>query len=162
MSNKVNFLQENNQKQSTKMFYGPTFIFRRKNHHCREGKDDNFVEINILLPFSPIGDYFHQSKGGVLLNTTMNQEWMQSLLSSFHNGVIVIDRYNQIVFLNDTAKQLLHLEGEEWKGKDIFALLPETKLPHVAKTGERIIGTKQSSTDVPFLSIALLFMKMAN
>ncbi|ESU71589.1 Fis family transcriptional regulator [Geobacillus thermopakistaniensis] len=76
------------------------------------------------------------------MSTVIDKEWMQSLLSSFHNGLIVIDPHNRIVLLNDAAKQLLRIEGEEWKGKDIHVLLPETKLPHVAKTGERMIGAE--------------------
>ncbi|MEW5322231.1 sigma 54-interacting transcriptional regulator [Geobacillus thermoleovorans] len=69
-------------------------------------------------------------------------EMLEHIFSSIHNGIIVIDQHNRIVFLNKAAKKLLHIEHDHWKGKDIRGFIPTTQLPHVVETGESTIGVK--------------------
>jgi PAS domain S-box-containing protein len=69
-------------------------------------------------------------------------EMLEHIFSSLHNGIIVIDQHNRIVFLNKAAKKLLHIEHDHWKGKDIRGFIPTTQLPHVIETGESTIGGK--------------------
>jgi PAS domain S-box-containing protein len=69
-------------------------------------------------------------------------EMLEHIFSSIHNGIIVIDQHNRIVFLNKAAKKLLHIDHDRWKGKDIRDFIPTTQLPHVIKTGESTIGGK--------------------
>jgi PAS domain S-box-containing protein len=68
----------------------------------------------------------------------------ESIFSSIHNGVIVVDRNRKILLINSSAKKLLQIENENWEGKDIRELIPTTGLPDVLESGTSSIGVKMN------------------
>lgn len=76
--------------------------------------------------------------------TIIDSHIWESIFSSIHNGVIVVDRNMKILLINSSAKKLLQIENENWEGKDIRELIPTTQLPHVLESGTSSIGVKMN------------------
>ncbi|MBB3870470.1 PAS domain-containing protein [Parageobacillus toebii] len=76
--------------------------------------------------------------------TIIDPHIWESIFSSIHNGVIVVDRNMKILLINSSAKKLLQIENENWEGKDIRELIPTTQLPHVLESGTSSIGVKMN------------------
>ncbi|UFJ40996.1 sigma 54-interacting transcriptional regulator [Brevibacillus humidisoli] len=72
----------------------------------------------------------------------VTQRIWERIFSSMHNGVIVVDAESKILLINDSAKELLNIQDENWEGHDIRALIPTTQMPKVLQSGERSIGVK--------------------
>ncbi|WP_378210793.1 sigma-54 interaction domain-containing protein [Anoxybacteroides rupiense] len=68
----------------------------------------------------------------------------ESIFSSIHNGVIVVDRHKKILLINSSAKKLLQIENQHWEGKDIRELIPTTRLPYVLESETSSIGVKMN------------------
>jgi PAS domain S-box-containing protein len=65
----------------------------------------------------------------------MAENLWEALLSSMHDGVVVVDADNRILLLNESARRLLNMQDEEWKGKEMKSLLPiEGESPAGEKT----------------------------
>lgn len=76
--------------------------------------------------------------------TIIDPHIWESIFSSIHNAVIVVDRNGKILLINASAKKLLQIESENWQGKDIRDLIPTTQLPHVLESGTSSIGVKMN------------------
>jgi PAS domain S-box-containing protein len=76
--------------------------------------------------------------------TIIDPHIWESIFSSIHNGVIVVDQNSKILLINAYAQKLLQIENENWEGKDIRDLIPTTLLPHVLESGESSIGVKMN------------------
>ncbi|MBB5323312.1 PAS domain S-box-containing protein/TyrR family helix-turn-helix protein [Anoxybacillus tepidamans] len=74
----------------------------------------------------------------------IDPEILKNIFSSISNGVVVIDRSRNILFINSSAKKLLQIEHERWEGRDIRELIPNTQLPYVLESGESSIGVKMN------------------
>ncbi|MBA4494043.1 sigma 54-interacting transcriptional regulator [Paenactinomyces guangxiensis] len=74
--------------------------------------------------------------------TQLDPELWKSIFFSLHNGVIVMDKNRKILSINPSAKKLLQIENENWVGKEIKVLIPETKLPETLTEGYSSIGQK--------------------
>ncbi len=72
----------------------------------------------------------------------INPSIWESIFSSMHNGVIVVDQHSNILQLNAAAKELLQIRDEQWKGVYIGDLIPNTQIPKVLESGESTIGVK--------------------
>lgn len=66
-------------------------------------------------------------------------DWKR-MMDFIHNGVIIVNGVGKIVYMNKSAKGLLHLENQEVIGEDIRHFVPETKLPDVIAKGLSTIG----------------------
>ncbi|HHY77248.1 MAG TPA: cell wall metabolism sensor histidine kinase WalK [Clostridiales bacterium] len=53
---------------------------------------------------------------------TKNKE-MEAILSSVASGIIAINKEQKILFINENAKKLLHIDDEELAGKDLIYVL---------------------------------------
>lgn len=80
----------------------------------------------------------------MMKQTIMDPHIWESIFSSIHNAVIVVDRNGKILLINSPAKKLLQIENENWEGKDIRDLIPTTQLPHVLENGTSSIGVKMN------------------
>ncbi len=59
----------------------------------------------------------------------------QAITESVHEALIAINKHEEITLLNRKACELLRVESEDqWLGKPISELLPDTLLPEVMKT----------------------------
>ncbi|MCY8556880.1 PAS domain-containing protein, partial [Bacillus haynesii] len=59
----------------------------------------------------------------------------QAITESVHEALIAINKHEEITLLNRKACELLRVESEDqWLGKPISELLPDTLLPEVLKT----------------------------
>ncbi|MHB8770573.1 MAG: ATP-binding protein [Syntrophales bacterium] len=56
------------------------------------------------------------------------------IFSSIKEGVIAIDRQERIIFINESAKRLLALDGSP-DGSPVTDVIPQTRLPDVVRTG---------------------------
>lgn len=68
----------------------------------------------------------------------------REIFSAMSNSVIVVDKEKKVVLMNDSAKKLLNLEKEEYLGKNIQEIIPNTKIPEVLSNPKASIGTKMS------------------
>lgn len=76
--------------------------------------------------------------------TIIDPHIWESIFSSIHNAVIVVDQDGKILLINSSAKKLLQIENEHWEGKDIRDLIPTTQLPHVLESETSSIGVKMT------------------
>jgi PAS domain S-box-containing protein len=103
-------------------------------------------KFTIFRKFSPLLLEVRKMK-----DTEMKNEMWKNILASMHNGVIVIDRDNHIVFANESAKNILPNEGREWEGRSIKDLIPNSLLDKVANEGIPEIGQKFTIADRQYL-----------
>lgn len=64
----------------------------------------------------------------------------EDVITSIHNGMIVVDRDKRIQYMNDAAQKILQVDKNEWEGCNIQQLVPQSKLPEVLAKGVRSIG----------------------
>ncbi|WP_281254501.1 sigma 54-interacting transcriptional regulator [Paenibacillus rigui] len=65
-----------------------------------------------------------------------------NIISSMHNGIIVVNSDNEILLMNESAQKLLQVQDEAWKGRNIKALIPNSRMHEVLQGGESSIGEK--------------------
>ncbi len=62
-------------------------------------------------------------------------EYYKRVLDSMLEGVIMIDKDAQILFINQAACSILHLPKKDYVGKKVVATIPNTRLHLVVKSG---------------------------
>ena len=70
-----------------------------------------------------------------LLNLYLQQD---NVLNAIKDGLIATDSSGQVVFANDAACELFSAREAELRGKDFFAVFPETNCLQTAETGNSI------------------------
>lgn len=65
-----------------------------------------------------------------------------NIISSMHNGVIVVNADNRILLMNESAQRLLQVQDDAWVGRSIVQLIPHSKMHEVLSGGESSIGEK--------------------
>ncbi|SIS54279.1 PAS domain S-box-containing protein [Salimicrobium salexigens] len=81
------------------------------------------------------------------------------ILNSIHDGMIVIDSHNKVVFINQSSERILHTTKEQVVGLPVTDVIPLTKLPELLTTKEKQInkevslpnGKKLLSTRIPMV-----------
>lgn len=79
----------------------------------------------------------------------------EALLESVREGIIAVDKYGKITFLNSEARRILRIT-EDIQGRDVRECVPNTRLPEVIKNGEvefdmeqNILNTRLLTNRVP-------------
>jgi PAS domain S-box-containing protein len=70
-------------------------------------------------------------------------DW-ENIISSMHNGVVIVNGERKVLFMNHSAVQLLKAEGMETEGRDIRDFVPATRIPEVIDKGASTIGEEIS------------------
>ncbi len=68
---------------------------------------------------------------------------LQSLLDSLINGVIAIDREGKILVFNEAAARLMGIPREQGLNRHILAVVPNSGLVNVLRTGKPEMGQRQ-------------------
>lgn len=59
-----------------------------------------------------------------------------AVLESVREGIVAIDKTNQITMMNKAALRILELPEDEVQGKQIYEVLPDSRMPEILETGE--------------------------
>ncbi|MCP3025744.1 sigma 54-interacting transcriptional regulator [Halobacillus sp. A5] len=81
------------------------------------------------------------------------------ILNSIHDGMIVIDRYAQVSFLNKSGEKILDKSRESVVGKDVREIIPGSGLPQILETKTKELnqeleienGKKVITTRIPLI-----------
>jgi PAS domain S-box-containing protein len=65
----------------------------------------------------------------------MYDELIKKTLNSITEAIIIIDKESRIVYINQSACEILGLSSEEVLGKEVYGTIPNTRLHIVLKTG---------------------------
>ena len=68
---------------------------------------------------------------------SVNREILQAILNSTYEGIIIIDKYGRVVFVNKAAVQTVHISEQEALQRHIDEIVPDSGLARVLRTGER-------------------------
>lgn len=86
-----------------------------------------------------IADLLYEKEG--LMNQVENEVNMREiLLSSIHDGMIVVDTNERITFVNQSAADILNQQETEMLGKKIREIIPDSALPNILQTKEKEIN----------------------
>lgn len=105
-----------------------------------------------------IADLLYEKEG--LMNQVENEVNMREiLLSSIHDGMIVVDTNERITFVNQSAADILNQQETEMLGKKIREIIPDSALPNILQTKEKEInkqlilenGKKVITTRIPII-----------
>lgn len=58
--------------------------------------------------------------------------------NAMHEGIIAIDKENTVTIFNKKARQILGVEGDDFIGKKIYHILPDTRLPEILDYNEPV------------------------
>ncbi|BBE31396.1 sigma-54-dependent Fis family transcriptional regulator [Tepiditoga spiralis] len=73
------------------------------------------------------------------------EELIKNIIDQLQEGVIAIDEYEKIIFINKSAKDILELDNKEKiLGKNVIDVVPNTRLHDILRTGEREIDRLQN------------------
>lgn len=67
------------------------------------------------------------------------------ILGSLEEGVLAIDSEGRVMFLNEAASQMLHLDSQESAGKLLSEVYPDTSLNRILHTGEKEFNVRLKS-----------------
>lgn len=67
-----------------------------------------------------------------------------AVLESVREGIVAIDRNNRITMMNKAAVRILDLPQEDVHRKEIFHVLPDSRMPEVLETGEHQLDREAS------------------
>ncbi|MBW8382372.1 MAG: sigma 54-interacting transcriptional regulator [Youngiibacter sp.] len=73
----------------------------------------------------------------------LSKEKIESIMKHAVNSMplsIVTDENANIVFISRSYKELLELTSDDYVGKPILEIIPNSKIPYVLKTGKEMIG----------------------
>lgn len=98
-----------------------------------DGKDQF---MGVLDKSKLIKDYFQKQQ--FLANE------LATILDSTHNAIIAINKQNRVVVYNHGAEKLLGTKVADAINKDIYAVLPDSKLPEVIRSGKKELGKAES------------------
>lgn len=73
----------------------------------------------------------------------LSREKIENIMKNVVNSMplcIVTDEQSNIVFISRDYKELLELTNDDYVGKPIQEIIPNSKIPYVLKTGKEIIG----------------------
>lgn len=96
-----------------------------------------------------------------LVNELKDQTNRQELLlNHIHDGMIVIDKNEQILFINKSAERILGKTRKQFQGRKITELIKTTRLPHVIQSQRKEVNQrlelenlkKVVSTRIPIIS----------
>lgn len=59
-----------------------------------------------------------------------------AVLESVREGIVAIDKTNQITMMNKAAHRILELSEDDVQGKLIYDVLPDSRMPEILETGE--------------------------
>ncbi|HEX3011892.1 MAG TPA: PAS domain-containing protein, partial [Syntrophomonadaceae bacterium] len=79
-------------------------------------------------------------------------EQLKKCLDSIYNPVIAVDEQSRIKIFNKSAEKLLFYSAEQANGRNIYDVLPNSRLPDVIQTGEIHLAEKLSTSDRTFIS----------
>lgn len=117
-------------------------------------------DTSILAAIETACQLYHQQKENEkkqeLLEIELNR--FKNILDYTHDAVIAIDGDGKITVVNRVAEKILNPDQKPFEGKSIDAVLPNTKLPDVLKSGKaetgqliNIRGTMVAANRVPVL-----------
>lgn len=73
------------------------------------------------------------------------EELIKNIIDQLQEGVIAIDEYEKIIFINKSAKDILELHNnEKILGKNVINVVPNTRLHDILRTGEKEIDRLQN------------------
>ncbi len=72
-------------------------------------------------------------------------EYYRRVLDSMLEGVIMIDKGAQILFINQAACSILHLPRKDYVGEKVIATIPNTRLHIVVKSGKAELDRVQDT-----------------
>ena len=98
--------------------------------------DGNNQFMGILDKSKLIKDYFQKQQ--FLVNE------LETILDSTHNAIIAINKQNRVVVYNHGAEKLLGTKVADAINKDIYTVLPDSKLPEVIRSGKKELGKAES------------------
>lgn len=128
-----------------------------------ELKDDKFVIVNEEDPIEKILPWIDQyilvvdhekrfkgfiEKDKMLKDYFQKQQYLANefaaILDSTYNGIIAINKNEEIIVYNHSAEKILGTKAEDCVGKKVYDVLSNTRLPEVLKTGEKELGKKET------------------
>lgn len=92
---------------------------------------------------------------------TIITEHLNTILNSTNNGIIAIDKDLSISFFNKAAGELLEVDYNKILGKNIYEIVPNSRLPYVLENRVKEIGKIMHYNEKKFLQIEhRLFMSI--
>ncbi len=67
-------------------------------------------------------------------------EMNELILETAHDGMIIVNAYGHIQFVNKRAKEIADIRKSDIIGKHIHTIIPHSRLPHVMKTGKKEVN----------------------
>ncbi|QEK12867.1 PAS domain S-box protein [Crassaminicella thermophila] len=83
-----------------------------------------------------VKEYFHSKQ-------YLSNEF-HAILDSTYNGIIAINKNEDIIVYNHSAEKILGVKSEDAIGSHVCKVLADSRLPEVLKTGERELGKKEN------------------
>lgn len=71
---------------------------------------------------------------------TFAMKHLHTILNSTNNGIVAIDSHLNISFFNKAAGKLLEVDYDKMEGKNIYEIIPNSRLPYVLKNRVKEIG----------------------
>lgn len=71
-----------------------------------------------------------------LYQTRKQQELLQSVVSTSHDGLLAVDRNSVIFLFNTAAQRILRISDDQALGRRVDDICKEFSLEHVLSTGE--------------------------
>jgi PAS domain S-box-containing protein len=72
------------------------------------------------------------------MDTKSIVKWFSSIVDSIHNSIIAIDLDCNVIIYNKSCEDFFGISKEKIIGKNIYGLIPNTKLPQILETQNKI------------------------
>ncbi|MGC9217944.1 MAG: sigma 54-interacting transcriptional regulator [Athalassotoga sp.] len=84
--------------------------------------------------------------------TESKYEYYEQALNSMIEGVIMVNAQAEVIFINRTARQILHLKDEDYAGKKVVDFVPNTRLHKVVEDKKPEIDRIQNVGNVKIIT----------
>lgn len=82
----------------------------------------------------------------------------ESILQSIHDGIVVADIEENVIYVNEANYRITGTQASEFLGKKVSEVVPDSHIPGVLATGNKLIGIKTRVKDRDVISNIVPFI----
>lgn len=82
----------------------------------------------------------------------------ENILESIHDGIAVVDQEGIIIYVNEANYRITGIEAKDFMGKKVWDVVPDSRIPYVLDTGNKLIGIKTTVNDKEVISNVVPFI----
>lgn len=78
-------------------------------------------------------------------------DWVQLILESLYDGVLIVDPFGVVEFVNNSYTRITGVKREEIVGRPLTSVRPGSQLHQVLETGRRMLGVHRKVDSVEYI-----------